>query len=78
MATEEKLALTAFPFTPELTYFERADTEWRIELQTVFGARKAGDAAYTLAGRGEPGSTLRKLYEERLTAMKAWESTRNN
>jgi hypothetical protein len=47
-----------------------ADDAWQRELERVFGER-AGDVRYTPRAKGEPGSTLRGLYEEFIRATTA-------
>ncbi len=53
-----------------------ADDAWSAELARVFGAKAAGDMRYVTAGRGMPGSTLRKAYELREATRIAWQSYR--
>jgi hypothetical protein len=53
-----------------------ADDVWSIELQKVFG-RHAGDARYTKAGQGRPGSTLNEAYRAWALARDAWDHARH-
>jgi hypothetical protein len=48
-----------------------ADDVWGTALQKVFGAG-AGDARYRKIGEGEEGSELRRLYEAKLAADRAF------
>lgn len=50
---------------------QTTDDAWSAELQHLFGKR-AGDVRYTLEGRGEIGSELRRLYEAREAARRAY------
>jgi hypothetical protein len=50
---------------------QAADHAWSEALQAEFG-KHAGDVRYTKAGQGDPGSELRRLYEARMAAQKAW------
>lgn len=50
-----------------------ADDEWQRQLEAAFG-RHAGDARYDDRGRGEPGTPLRRAYDEREAARLAWEA----
>jgi len=45
----------------------QADEAWSAELHRLFGKR-AGDVRYTRQSEGEPGSELRRLYEDKLAA----------
>lgn len=47
------------------------DKMWQIALEAQFG-KKAGDARYTAAGKGEAGSGLRSAYDARTSAQTAW------
>lgn len=55
--------------------FQQADDAWGDELHRLFG-KKAGDIRYTAAGKGIPGSELRRRYEARETARIAWDAAR--
>jgi hypothetical protein len=61
--------------TKQLAYvrFLDADTEWSKELLRQFG-RGAGDARYEKRGKGDQGSTLRKLHDAREDARHEWEA----
>jgi hypothetical protein len=48
-----------------------ADEEWSRIGQSEFGKRW-GDARYTVAGKGEPGTALRQVYEVYVEARDAW------
>jgi hypothetical protein len=50
-----------------------ADDEWQRQLEATFG-RHAGDARYDKRGQGEPATPLRRAYENREAARRAWES----
>jgi len=52
-----------------------ADDEWQRQLEATFG-RAAGDARYDERGRGEPGTPLRRAYDDREVARLAWEAAR--
>lgn len=53
--------------------FLHADETWQTALVVRFGSmRRAADARYTAAGRGEPGSALRIAFEARHAAYAAW------
>jgi hypothetical protein len=60
-----------FPFTPELKPFQDADDAWSDELFRVFGWQ-ACQARYQDRGKGEAGSELRRLYELKEAARRAW------
>jgi hypothetical protein len=61
---------THMPTLAEVGYRVREDAEtaWSGELQKAFGKR-AGNARYTPAGQGEPGSALRVAAERWTAAM---------
>jgi hypothetical protein len=48
-----------------------ADEAWSAELQRLFGMR-AGDVRYTVQGKGEPGTGLRRLHDEWVKANDEW------
>lgn len=48
-----------------------ADNAWSDELVKQFG-KLASDYRYTMKGKGEINSVLRKLYDAKLSADKAW------
>lgn len=50
-----------------------ADDEWQRQLEATFG-RHAWDARYDERGRGEPGTALRRSYDDREAARAAWEA----
>lgn len=53
--------------------FAHADEVWQAALVKRFGTvRRAADARYSAAGRGEPGCPLRAAYEARHEAYTAW------
>jgi hypothetical protein len=52
--------------------FVLADDIWQIALECRFGVA-ASDVRYIPAGKGEPGSDLRKAYEARESARIEWE-----
>lgn len=64
-----------FPFTPELKVFEATDKAWSRELTRLFG-KNAGDYRYRPIGKGDPGSKLRTLHDNREAARLAWEAGR--
>jgi hypothetical protein len=47
------------------------DNAWQEALEAAFG-KHAGDMRYTKAGEGDTGSELRRLYDARMVAQKAW------
>ena len=49
-----------------------ADNAWHDELIRIFGRRNAANVRYQKAGRGDPGSNLRYLYDARTAAQEAW------
>ena len=51
-----------------------ADELWGAELRRLFHSN-ASHVRYTKAGRGAPGSNLRRLYENRDAARIAWENS---
>jgi hypothetical protein len=51
-----------------------ADDAWGEELRRIY-RNNACNVRYTKAGRGEPGSNLRRLYENREAARVAWENS---
>lgn len=51
-----------------------ADDEWQRQIEAAFG-RSAGDARYDDRGRGEPGTPLRRAYDDRAVARLAWEAS---
>ncbi len=53
--------------------FQVADDAWGDELRRSFG-KNAGDVRYTARGKGEEGSTLRRLHDAREVARTAWEN----
>ncbi len=53
---------------------ELADNEWQRQLEATFG-RAAGDARYDERERGEAGTPLRRAYDDREAARRAWEAT---
>lgn len=55
----------------EHTAAQVTDDAWSVELRRLFGKR-AGDVRYTVRGRGELGSELRRLYEAREAVRKAY------
>jgi hypothetical protein len=55
--------------------FQYADDIWQIALEFEFGV-SASDKRYTMEGRGEPGSPLRKAWEAREAARSAWDADR--
>ncbi len=59
---------------PEHTAAQSTDDAWSAELQRLFGNR-AGDVRYTLQGKGDPGSDLRRLYDARENARRAYDDT---
>lgn len=69
------MANNAFPYTPQLEPFQKADDAWDNELVRVFG-RNAGQARYEPRGRGDEGSTLRLLHDIREAARSAWLQSR--
>lgn len=68
------MASNSFPYTPALKPFQDADDAWTAELRRVFGKR-AGDARYGTAGKGEEGSVLRRHHDARAAARIAWYAT---
>lgn len=50
--------------------FNKADKLWENEVKRVFG--HTNNARYEPRGRGEPGTELRRLYDAREIAMKAY------
>lgn len=53
--------------------FHHADAMWQAALVKRFGTvRRAADARYSAAGRGEPGCPLRAAYDARHDAYAAW------
>jgi len=60
--------------TAELTAHSRykaADDAWSHWLQQIF-CKRAGDVRYTKEAHGEPGSALRKLYDDYREARDGW------
>lgn len=57
--------------------FESADNAWTQERIRVTGIKRDGDTRFTPEGRGEPGSTLRRLYDARSAAQAAWHAAIN-
>lgn len=51
-----------------------ADAAWHQHLEKVFG-KGAGDARYTPAGKGEPGSALRVAHDRWREANEAWRAS---
>lgn len=51
-----------------------ADNVWQAELVKVFGAKSAPNMRYVAAGKGMPGSTLRRVWEVRDAARIAFAS----
>lgn len=60
-------------YTAEHLAFNAADAAWSAEIVRVFG-KKNQDARYYPRGKGEPGSELRRLYDARDAARRAWEA----
>jgi hypothetical protein len=56
---------------PEHLVAQTTDDAWSAELQRLFGKR-AGDVRYTKQGKGEPGTELRRLYDAREAARRAY------
>lgn len=54
------------------TAFRSADAAWQAELVKVFGAKSAPNMRYVTAGKGMPGSTLRRVWEARETVRSAF------
>jgi hypothetical protein len=50
---------------------QATDDAWSAELGRLFG-KHAGDVRYSLAGRGDEGSELRRLYDAFRDANEAW------
>lgn len=51
--------------------FTSADNAWQSELVKVFGAKSAPSMRFVTAGKGMPGSNLRKIWENREAARVA-------
>jgi hypothetical protein len=60
-----------FPYTDQLKPFQDADDAWSDMLRLCFG-KDAGQARYEPRGKGEPGTLLRQLHDERERARIAW------
>ncbi len=58
-------------YTPAHRQAFLTDAAWSRELTRQFGKR-SGDVRYAPAGKGEPGSALRVLYEARAIAQAIW------
>jgi hypothetical protein len=65
------MANNRFPYTVELKPFQDADDAWSAELKRCFG-NNAGQARYEPRGKGELGSKLRELHDQRMNAQSAW------
>jgi hypothetical protein len=65
------MANKAFPYTPELKAFQAADDVWGEELRRIFG-KNSGDARYSEKGKGQPGSKLWELHQERERCRAMW------
>lgn len=52
---------------------QAACNAWSAELQRLFG-RHAGDVRYTLAGKGDAGSELRRLADEFTRTTTHWQA----
>ena len=64
---------TNFKFgSPEHVAAQVTDDAWSAELRRLFGKR-AGDVRYTPQGNGDAGSDLRRLYDAREAARKAYD-----
>lgn len=64
----------AFDHLNAAAALQLADDEWQRQLEATFG-RHAGDARYDERGRGEPGTPLRRAYDDREAARLAWEAS---
>ena len=64
----------AFTLTP-LQNFQDADDTWEQHLRVAFGA-EARQARFQARGEGEPGSEMRKAFDDRTAARIAWENSR--
>ena len=53
--------------------FQKTDHDWHAELVRIYGHRNAANVRYTKQGRGDPGSNLRVLYDNREAAREMWE-----
>jgi hypothetical protein len=63
---------TDFKFgSPEHVAAQTTNDAWSMELKRLFGKR-AGDVRYTAQGKGDPGTELRRLYDAREDARKAY------
>ncbi len=58
-------------YTPAHRQAFLTDAAWSVELTRQFGKR-SGDVRYSPAGKGEPGSALRAIYDARMTAQAIW------
>lgn len=65
------MANNAFPYTPELKPFQESYDAWAAEVRRIFGD-KAAHTHWTDLGKGEEGSTLRRLHDAREAARVAW------
>ena len=55
-------------------HFQTADSRWHAELVRIYGRRNASQVRYTKQARGEVGSNLRVLYDNREAAREMWEA----
>ena len=55
----------------------RADRFWRTEITRSFGPDGVLLHGFSSAGRGEPGSKVRRAYEARERAIAAWRQARH-
>lgn len=53
-----------------------ADKAWMAEVVAVFGERESGMARFQERANGEPGSKLRTLYNEYVSAREAYASAK--
>ena len=57
-------------------HLSQADAVWLAEIAGVFGEDRVDACAAGPEGRGEPGSALRRAYEERQRAYAQWRRAR--
>ena len=53
-----------------------ADAVWLTEVARVFGFERVDECAASLKGQGEPGTLLRRGYDERQRIFTEWRTAR--
>ena len=51
-----------------------ADARWMTEIKRAFPSQRAGDVRYTALAHGEPGTALRRAYDDFKAAQEAWKA----